>query len=262
MFPLDTVKTQLQAFKSPNINFKSTVLNIIKERGFSGFLRGWSAIATGCIPAHIALFSVYEESKSRLSDQNGELSSINAAVCGATATLAHDIIITPMDVIKQRLQLGCYNGVTDALRNLTRTEGVQGFFRSLPTALAINAPYGAVFVAINERLKSDTHECFSLFRHFLTAGISGSIACVVTHPLDVVKTRLQTQDILCSGNSFCKARSRSFPVKYPSFCLAVKTILSEEGLTGFYRGLLPRTLLSIPATAICWGTYEAAKSMV
>ena len=263
MFPLDTVKTRLQAYSgssgSSPLAFSSAIRAIFAERGLKGFVRGWSAIAGGCIPAHIALFSVYENSKLALTQPDGSLPAFSAAVCGASATIAHDLIITPMDVVKQRLQLGCYSGVSHAVHSLTKTEGWRALFRSVPTTLAINAPYGGVFVAVNEALKDLRPVDDQLHRHFLTAGAAASVASLVTHPLDVVKTRLQTQDVLCGRSC---SRREGAPPKYPSFSTAVRTILAEEGWRGFYRGLLPRTLLSIPAAATCWGTYETVKGLL
>jgi solute carrier family 25 iron transporter 28/37 len=272
MFPLDTVKTRLQAYggvSGRSLGFSEAFRSIINERGFSGLLRGWTAIAGGCIPAHIALFSVYEQSKRILSSSSGELTSERAALCGAVSTLAHDMILTPMDVVKQRLQLGCYAGASDCVRSLIRSEGFIGLYRSLPTTLFINAPYGAVFVALNEKLKD--HSFFARPSNqysgiFAAAGLSAAGAALATHPLDVVKTRLQTQDILClcpnQSPSCSLQQPPSAVVKYPSFLQAVRTIFLEEGLAGFYRGLLPRTLLSIPSAATCWGVYESAKRIL
>lgn len=46
-----------------------------------------------------------------------------AAVAGAAATVFHDAIMTPMDVVKQRLQLGHHKGMLDCMRTIRRTEG-------------------------------------------------------------------------------------------------------------------------------------------
>ena len=270
MFPLDTIKTRLQAYGgagSQQQTFSEVVRSILRERGAGGLVRGWTAIAGGCIPAHVALFSVYEHSKRILSANSptGELTAERAALCGAASTLAHDLILTPMDVVKQRLQLGCYAGARDCVRSLVRQEGILSLYRSLPTTLFTNAPYGAVFVALNEQLKEKMPSSVSGI--FAAAGVAAAGASLATHPLDVVKTRLQTQDILCVCPNK-DARPASFAgcavstpasVKYPSFAEAVRTILAEEGLRGFYRGLLPRTLLSIPSAATCWGVYESTK---
>lgn len=48
-----------------------------------------------------------------------------AAVAGAAATVFHDAIMTPMDVVKQRLQLGYHKGMLDCVMTIRRTEGSQ-----------------------------------------------------------------------------------------------------------------------------------------
>lgn len=48
-----------------------------------------------------------------------------AAVAGAAATVFHDAIMTPMDVVKQRLQLGYHKGMLDCIMTIRRTEGTQ-----------------------------------------------------------------------------------------------------------------------------------------
>ena len=241
-----------------------------------------SPVPGGCIPAHVALFSVYETMKGKLASRHdGLLASHHAALCGLFATAAHDCIITPMDVVKQRLQLGCYKGAVDCTRSIIRTEGLSALFRSYPTTLVINAPYGAVLVTANEKLKewlvpasessaSDQSSVSSLSRYFVSAGIAAACASVMTHPLDVVKTRLQTQDCFCRAPPpNCPRRAVTIaqtpqPVKprYTDFVTSVKLIHAEEGLRGFYRGLIPRAALSVPGAAMCWGTYESVKTLL
>lgn len=232
-------------------------------------------IASGCIPAHVALFTVYEALKDRLSEPSSAssttrtLSSYNAALCGIAATAAHDCILTPMDVVKQRLQLGCYEGAVDCSRQILRTEGLGALFRSYPTTLLINAPYGAVLVVVNEKVKSWMVDGpHSLSRYFFSAGIAAACASITTHPLDVIKTRLQTQDCLCRvpPASCPKKLARQPPItsspKYSDFFTAFRVILAEEGVRGFYRGLIPRAALSVPGAAMCWGTYESVKAFL
>jgi solute carrier family 25 iron transporter 28/37 len=76
-----------------------------------------------------------------------------AGGAGAIASVAHDIIMTPMDMCKQRLQLGYYKGTLDCLRTVAKEEGFRALFVSLPTTMIMNIPYGIVMVASNESLK-------------------------------------------------------------------------------------------------------------
>lgn len=206
MFPLDTVKTHMQALRPGGPVGLSIVLREIASESPMGFMRGASAIASGCIPAHVALFTSYEFSKRHLLVGH-EHEPLRAAACGAISTFSHDLILTPMDVVKQRMQLGCYSRLGDCLRHTWQKEGIGALYRSMPTTLAMNVPFGSVLVAANESLKlhlglgSETSRKSSLPWYFLTAGMSGAIASAATQPLDVIKTRLQTQDVLLNESA-------------------------------------------------------------
>ena len=121
-----------------------------------------------------------------------------AAACGAAATLAHDCIMTPLDVVKQRLQLGLYGGVFDCLRKIIKFEGARALFVSFPTTLLMNIPYGGVMVATNESLKQVLNPSGerNIPAFFLSGAGAGGLAALITNPLDVAKTRLQTQCVL------------------------------------------------------------------
>lgn len=271
MYPMDTMKTRMQAFRPNSAQVKLSLGGVFRDilgnQGPAGFMRGCSAIAAGTVPAHVALFSSYEFTKKRLLEGR-EHDPVRAAFCGATATFSHDLILTPMDVVKQRMQLGCYNSVGDCIRQIAKTEGAAALFRSMPTTLAMNIPFGSVLVATNETIKDSLrldavrdHKSV-LGWYFLSAGISGALAAAVTQPLDVIKTRLQTQDCLVSQSSSAERGVVAFAPKYSGFALTLRTIVREEGLRALYRGVVPRMLYNVPAAAMCWGTYESVKAFL
>lgn len=126
-----------------------------------------------------------------------------AAACGAAATFAHDCIMTPLDVVKQRLQLGFYSGILDCLKKVVRHEGPKALFVSFPTTLLMNIPYGGVMVATNESLKQIMNPSGerNVPAFFLSGAGAGALAALITNPLDVAKTRLQTQCMLLHPTS-------------------------------------------------------------
>jgi len=80
MYPLDTIKTHMQALRPGG--HRAVFFDVIREISREsplGFMRGCSAIATGCIPAHIALFTSYEFAKKRLLINGGEHEPLRAA---------------------------------------------------------------------------------------------------------------------------------------------------------------------------------------
>ena len=104
--------------------------------------------------------------------------------------------------------------------------------------------------------------------------ILGSIASLLTTPLDNIKTKLQTQLSL----STCESERKNAQtietvtnnkkhectvdsnVKYKDMISTAKIIYKEDGFVkGFLRGMLPRVLCNTPSCAISWATYEFVK---
>lgn len=199
LFPLDTLKTHLQASENLGTRTPAVFSTLVKAGGIRRLYRGAASVAAACIPSHAAYFSIYESTKRLLSTPTKAgpptLSSSAAAFCGASATVVHDCIMTPVDVIKQRLQLGHFSSWTQCLRQLVRVEGVRSLYYSFPTTLFMNLPYGGVMVATNEALKSYFNPSGkqNAPAFFTSGAISGALAAFITNPLDVAKTRIQTQ---------------------------------------------------------------------
>jgi len=319
MFPVDTIKTLMQV-RGTNAQLLSADGSAAAYRGGmsvvaghlhsqGGMLRMWRGVQTmfsGCIPAHAAYFSTYEGVKARLSTpmpaglgsssssssssvtDAGASSSVNdtmaAGVAVALGTMLHDAIMAPMDCIKQRLQLGHYgNSVVDCACDIIRKEGLSGLLRAYPTTLLMNMPYALIMGSTNEALRellnpSGEHSVGT----YVAAGAgSGMVAAAVTNPLDVVKTRLQTQHLclapapdVCPPTVSSRARSAGpscpraaaaecprAPVAYTGMIQAARALLTEEGPRVFARGMKARVLIHAPSVAICWTTYESVKHM-
>lgn len=71
---------------------------------------------------------------------------------------------------------------------------------------------------------------------FLLAGVATSGACVVSNPMEVVKTRMQLQGELAKT---AVAGNAVPTVRYRNVAHGFYTICRTEGLAGIQRGLLP-----------------------
>lgn len=164
-------------------------------------MRLWRGVGTmfaACVPAHAAYFSIYEFAKDKTGANLPGHTPAAAALSGVLATLAHDSIMTPMDTVKQRLQLGYYRNISHCIRHMAYTEGAGSFFVSLPTTLTMNLPFGAVMVTSNESLKvllAGPNGEQSVLTYLLAGSGAGAFAAIATTPLDMIKTRLQTQQL-------------------------------------------------------------------
>lgn len=190
------MQTHVQVSRGATTPF--TFLEMVRREGFLRLWRGAPAVMIGCVPSHAAYFSVYEAAKHRLGvDQPGH-HPLAAALTGAASTITHDGVLTPMDVVKQRLQLGYYKGVFDCLSSIVKEEGVRALWRSYPTTLTMNIPYAAVVVAANESFKKvwiPITGVDSIFTYLVSGAGAGAIAGFATTPMDLIKTRLQTMAV-------------------------------------------------------------------
>ncbi|XP_031388840.1 uncharacterized mitochondrial carrier C8C9.12c-like [Punica granatum] len=262
MFPVDTVKTRMQAIGScpiKSVTVAHALRSILKSDGPSALYRGIGAMGLGAGPAHAVYFSFYEICKRSFSGGNPNNSAAHAA-SGVCATVASDAVLTPMDMVKQRLQLGNspYRGVSDCVRRVFREEGLRAFFASYKTTVVMNAPFTAVHFATYEAAKRGLMELSPesasderWFVHATAGAAAGASAAAVTTPLDVVKTQLQCQGV-CGCDRF----------KTGSIGDVFRTIVEKDGYRGLMRGWIPRMLFHAPAAAISWSTYEASKAFL
>mgnify|MGYP000198937604 CR=1 FL=1 len=253
-----------------------------KAEGVMRLWRGVQAVMIGCIPAHAIYFSSYEIVKAKFTSGNGELAWYGGALAGATATLGHDMIMSPLDTVKQRLQIGHYRGsMTYALQQMMKKEGVVALYRSFPVTLFANLPYGMIMVSTNESLKqfwtqsSDGHaKPLTLSTTLMASSAAGLVASALTTPLDRIKTLLQTQQMApaCwpTPPANCpvpvakvvQAQAQTQAPVIQNAQQALQQILRQEGTVGLFRGVVPRVIQHTPAVAISWTTYETAKSIL
>ena len=213
-------------------------------------------------------------------DQGGHL-PLQAAGCGATAAFAHDMFMTPFDTVKQRMQLGYYKNIYHCIKSVVAKEGIRAFYVSLPTTLAMNLPYGSVMVAVNESARKviSPEGQISATTSLLAGSIAGAVAAAFTTPLDVIKTRLQTQNLEPCPKVSPRSSSASVEIhratsqsslfgstpqlgKNNGFFEVIRQVHREEGMRGFMRGMTPRMLLHAPAVAISWTAYETIKELL
>ena len=129
---------------------------------------------------------------------------------GFIADLAASVIYVPSEVLKTRLQLQGrfnnpffssgynYRSTPDALRTIVRQEGFSALFHGYKATIWRDLPFSAIQFACYEQEQKWAKQWvgsrdIGLGLEVLTASTAGGVAGVVTCPLDVVKTRIQTQ---------------------------------------------------------------------
>lgn len=259
MFPVDSVKTRMQSLApSPEAAYRSIREGLVKMVNSEGILRplgGVNAVILGAGPAHALYFSAYEGIKKKFSTNNSIQNHIVNAGAGCGATLLHDAIMVPADVIKQRMQMfnSPYRTCLECVRRLYQTEGFAVFYRSYTTQLAMNLPFHAIHIMTYEKLQNllNPEREYNAKAHIVAGAGAGAIAAAFTTPLDMCKTVLNTQE-----TSTLAQLQQS---RIVGIIGALRTIYVMNGLSGFFKGLNPRVLYQMPGTAISWSVYELFK---
>lgn len=91
----------LQCHNSPRPDNGLRVQMLLSE-GFLGFYRGFMPVLAGVLPATMIYFSAYEAGKRSVPPRYGPAGDL---AVGAFAQLTAGFVFTPVDIIKERMQV-------------------------------------------------------------------------------------------------------------------------------------------------------------
>ena len=258
--------------------------NLYRARGPLVFWRGLGPAIGVLVPANIIFFSLYER-------RNPEGSAAAAGVAARTAAV---VFTAPIELVRTQLQARCCTANTKSaafflLQQTLRNEGVGGLFKGVVPTIIRDAPFSAFYWPLTEAANrafrrlltasnssenttttTSSSSSSSLgvvqgFRDraiipFLSGASSAAVACVLTHPFDVIKTRVQAAQL---GPRAALGEAPRGPVWYLSRGVreAFYEVYAAQGLKGFGVGLLPRLLKIVPSCAVLLATYEATKAL-
>uniref|UniRef100_A0A6N2M151 Mitochondrial carrier protein n=1 Tax=Salix viminalis TaxID=40686 RepID=A0A6N2M151_SALVM len=254
LYPMSVIKTRLQVATKDTVDksASSVIRGILKTDGVPGLYRGFGTVITGAIPTRIIFLTALETTKAAafkmlepFKFSEPSQAALANGIAGMSASLCSQAIFVPIDVISQKLMVQGYsghekyNGGLDVARKIIRTDGIRGFYRGFGLSVMTYSPSSAVWWAsygssqriIWRLLGQGTDRegaAPSYWRNYF-----GATASCITTPLDTIKTRLQVMSL--------ERRSSASQV--------VKSLIKDDGWTGFYRGLGPR-FFSMSA----WGT--------
>ncbi|KAJ9663784.1 hypothetical protein H2201_005505 [Coniosporium apollinis] len=323
VYPLDTLKTRIQSpdYSRLYLNASKTAIN--KPALFRGLYQGVGSVIIATLPSSGAFFTTYEGVKAVLSFHNPAFSEgsrpllpqpVIHSVASSIGELVSCAILTPAEVIKQNAQMvdaSKKGGPNATIQTLRR-------FRSNPLALwrgytalaGRNLPFTALQFPMFERLKEGLKNyrvrkgtrtgtlAESGLITAISAGTAGSIAAVVTTPIDVVKTRIMLaagdgepekqgksqrgspQPLKAAGNGLVDAMGKatqsgkdslSDAIKHPVRTMTKKKdprksgitigreILRKEGVKGLWRGGALRAVWTMIGSGLYLGVYESGR---
>lgn len=276
MHSLDTVKTRQQG-ASHMLKYSNTLVayrTIFREEGFRrGLYGGYSAAMLGSLPSSTVFFLSYEYVKRLAINDFGVPETPAFLIAGFLGDLFSSVFYVPSEVLKTRLQLqGQYNnpyfkswynykGLIDATVSIIRNEGWSTLFYGYKATLTRDLPFSALQFTFYEKFRQLAFSLTSdeavatfeqtegrslpLYAELLTGAAAGGLAGTLTTPLDVVKTRMQTQN----GSSKVILNSNSI-------FSSLKTIYRTQGFNGLFSGVVPRFVWTSVQSSVMLLLYQ------
>ncbi|EFC50303.1 predicted protein [Naegleria gruberi] len=268
MYPIDVCKTRMQ-FQRRSAHFHTVYRNsfhclssMMKTERF-GIYRGLSLRLFYIGPGAAITFTAYEGYKKHAekAKQKGESiltsGALYSLIIGGLGRAVESGIKTPFNIIKQQLQVEGQlttqfnRGLVKSVKHIMETKGVGGLFVGYSVTLCRDLPFSFLYFASYEFIKNKSENySIPLLKDYaaVRGAIAGSFASVCTLPFDVIKTRIQTQHKISSD------------AHYSGYKDAVSKIFKQEGFAGFFRGITPRLIYTIPSTSITFHLYEVLKN--
>ncbi|KAI0555661.1 mitochondrial carrier domain-containing protein [Xylaria curta] len=264
-----------QAVKNAGRPLLAAVGDLYKSGGLRGFFAGNGLNVVKIMPETAIRFGAYEAAKNALAGLEGHndphsINPYSKFVAGGAAGMAAQFCVYPLDTLKFRLQSEYVSGgargnalLFQTARKMLAEGGTRAVYRGVTMGLIGMFPYSAIDMGTFELLKvtyiqykakaSGCHEEDaqpSTFATGIMGASSGAFGASVVYPLNVLRTRLQTQ-----GTSM-------HPARYTGIWDVAHKTVKNEGVRGLYKGLMPNLLKVAPALSITWMVYENAKKIM
>ncbi|KAA8494923.1 Mitochondrial substrate carrier family protein E [Porphyridium purpureum] len=296
--PMDTMRAKMMAAgagatdSARSLGLAHVCRATYLKEGMRGFYRGFGVTVTVQAPALATYLTSYDYAKQQLTRTDGLGLGLNFhphsawthLACGLIAETISAVFWVPMEVVKQRVQVRQERVSSLAvLKDLLRYEGPSSLFRGYGLTVGVFGPYAMLYFMFYERMKlyhAQRNGCrvdqLSTGPILSSAAASAALSAAATTPLDVIKTRIQTEgDILLrdggatggtstgDGHRNAAAGAASHPSGTRSSAASVmRRIIAEQGLRGMFRGLSARVLWISPQTAISMTCFETAKQWI
>ncbi|KAF8516025.1 solute carrier family 25 member 38 [Hysterangium stoloniferum] len=269
--PFDLLKTRMQQGYDTSHHLQGRVpgiisiaRNVVDTHGVFGLWRGTLPTLARNVPGVALYMSTLNQVRvvmagttyfTKMRPASGSSSSVLPSLtlqgnllAGAVTRSAVGTLLNPLAILKARYEsdLYAYRSLWEAFSSLIKS-GPSQLFRGAAASVMRDAPYAGLFLMTYEHLKHEsgilfnplTNSSMIVINGFAGAG-AGTAATLLTHPFDVLKTRLQVRN----GDKYHTLRS------------TVRTIWTDRGLRGFFDGISLRLSRKVLSSAIGWAVYE------
>jgi len=281
VFPIDKVKTRLQSgtLSINNLPHKPTttrttgaslgsafrsitygVSGIFKSEGFKGLYKGLTPQLVGITPEKAIKITTNDLLKKLLrkyenKPKTAPLSLPSEMLAGVGTGFIQVFATNPYEVVKIRMQIQTKSDEKKGPLAIIRELKLKGLYKGLSATMLRDVPFNAIYFSSYAVFKAlwattetttngETNTTTAQWKTFVSGIAAGTLAAGIDTPADTIKTRLQ------SGKYGYKGITDAF-----------STIVKKEGISGLFKGLLPRVLVIAPLFSITFTVFETLQSI-
>jgi solute carrier family 25 phosphate transporter 3 len=253
--PLDLVKCRLQVNSAKYKNLFNGFRVTVAEEGARGLAKGWAPTAYGYSAQGLFKFGLYEVFKVYYADILGEENAYLwrtglYLAASASAEFFADIALAPFEAAKVKIQTSenFASTLRAAMPRMYSEEGISAFYKGLVPLWMRQIPYTMMKFACFEKTvevlykyvvpkpRADCSKGEQLIVTFAAGYIAGVFCAIVSHPADVVVSKLNQ----AKGSSAID-------------------VAKKLGFGGMWQGLGPRIVMIGTLTALQWFIYDGVK---
>lgn len=259
----------VEKLRSPLIK---AIITLYRGGGIRQFYVGNGLNIFKVFPESSIKFGSFEICKQLMAKLEGkgsksDISQLSTYMAGGLAGMAAQCTSYPIDTLKFRMQCANLhthvNGNALILRtakDMYKEGGLKIFYRGISAGLVGIFPYAAIdlgtFTALKSLYTRRTAKAQGILEQDVTisnlavlpmGAFSGSIGATIVYPINLCRTRLQTQGTF------------AHPYHYTGFRDVFIQTIRREGYQGLYKGLVPTLAKVCPAVSISYLCYENLK---
>ena len=190
--------------KIPGGRYHGTVdamIKIVRAEGIKSLWSGLPPTLVMAIPQVVLYFTSYEETKRFLGyHEINNPNPVLPVISGGFARLLAVSVVNPIELIRTKIQSERlkYTQLVDAIRVAVKNQGVRSLYQGWVATVWRDVPFSMIYWLCYESFKThlmtkNEGKKMSSLTTFMCGASAGSIAAVLTCPLDVVKTHRQIQ---------------------------------------------------------------------
>ena len=253
VFPIDLIKTRLQASTNLAVTARSVVRDVLKTSGFRGMYAGLFPTVIGTMPEKAIKLGVNEQFRDYLTPDRRDETLFSQMLAGALTAIVQTTVANPYEVVKLNLQLlektnaialskGLPLPAAQTAGAIVREIGFRGMYKGYAAITLRDVPYNIIFFSTyiqSKQYLTDEDGNVSKTAVVGCGAAAGSISSWTMTPADVIKTRLQQQ-----GSP------------YRSIQECAQATFKEGGIRAFYKGAMMRACTSGPLYGIALLCFE------